>query len=128
MRKLIKSVSLSVAIVIFGGASVQAGGLVTGSGVVVRPSGDVLTNTHVVENCTEIIVRFSSGQVVAASLVASDDRSDLAVVRPIGMNSFPASVAHFREGIPLRAGDTVIALGYPLSNVLTKDAQLSLAT
>jgi hypothetical protein len=49
---------------------------------------------------------------------------DLAVVPTTGTTSPPA-VAHLREGTPLRAGDAVIALGYLLSNVLTKDAQLS---
>jgi S1-C subfamily serine protease len=51
-----------------------------------------------------------------------DEKNDLAVVRsktPI------SSVTNFRAGAPVRAGDAVVALGYPLSGVLATAANLS---
>jgi hypothetical protein len=75
----------------------------------------------VVENCTKITVR-SSSAASAAVLVARDEKNDLAVVR----SKLPlSSVATFREGAPVRAGDAVVALGYPLSGLLATTANLS---
>jgi hypothetical protein len=75
----------------------------------------------VVENCTKITVR-SSSAASAAILVARDEKNDLAVVR----SKLPlSSVATFREGAPVRAGDAVVALGYPLSGLLATTANLS---
>jgi S1-C subfamily serine protease len=51
-----------------------------------------------------------------------NERNDLAVIRL----AWPASsVAVFREGAPIRAGDAIVALGYPLSGVLATTANVS---
>jgi S1-C subfamily serine protease len=92
-----------------------------GSGVAIGAQGEVLTNAHVVDNCPQIIVRSSSGDSVAAFLVARDEKNDLAVIRR--HLPFPAS-ATFREG-PIRPGDQVVALGYPLSGLLATTANLT---
>ena len=121
MRMVIKIVSMSLAITISGSALVQAADLTSGSGVVIGANGEVLTNSHVVENCTKITVR-SSSAASAAFLVARDEKNDLAVVR----SKLPlSSVVAFREGGPVRAGDAVVALGYPLSGLLATTANLS---
>lgn len=78
-----------------------------GSGVVIGAQGEVLTNAHVVANCEQITVRSSPGDSAAASLIASDEKNDLAVIR---RQSPLSSVATFRDG-PIRAGDEVVALG-----------------
>jgi uncharacterized protein len=55
-------------------------------------------------------------------LIARDEKNDLAVVR----SKLPlSSVVAFREGGPVRAGDAVVALGYPLSGLLATTANLS---
>jgi S1-C subfamily serine protease len=100
----------------------EAAGISTGSGVVIGSRGDVLTNSHVVENCEKITLRLSSTNSATAVLVASDKRNDLAVIRtetPVG------SVASFREAPGIRTGDTVVALGFPLSGLLATTANLS---
>ena len=89
----------------------------TGSGAVIGTHGEVLTNAHVVENCTQITVQSSS-----ASVVARDEKNDLAVVHS---TLPPSPVAVFREGRAVRAGDAVVALGYPLSGLLADAASLS---
>jgi S1-C subfamily serine protease len=93
----------------------------TGSGVVIGARGELLTSAHVVENCTQISIRSSSGDSASGFLVARDERNDIAVIR----RQLPLSaVATFRD-LPIRFGDTVIALGYPLSGLLATTANLS---
>ena len=92
-----------------------------GSGVVVGDHGEVLTNAHVVKNCTRITVRTSAQDSAVALVVARDDQNDLAVVRS---NTPLSPVATFRDG-PIRAGDEVVALGYPLAGILASTANLT---
>jgi S1-C subfamily serine protease len=70
-------------------------------------------------------VKLTSGNSETAAVVERDERDDLAVVRLTDTNNLPTSVASFREGIPLRAGDAIVALGYPLSWLLATDANVS---
>jgi S1-C subfamily serine protease len=104
------------------GVAVRAADTFTGSGVVIGTRGEILTNSHVVEGCETITVQFSSKNSETAVVVARDQKNDLAVVR--SRNPSPA-VAAFQEGAPLRAGDAVVALGYPLSGLLATAASLS---
>jgi len=98
----------------------------TGSGVVIGKKGEILTNSHVVEACQTITVKLASGNAQPGALVARDERNDLAVIRLSGTDNYsPASIAVFREGLPVRAGDAIIALGYPLSGLLATEANLS---
>jgi S1-C subfamily serine protease len=98
----------------------RAADVSSGSGVVIGAHGEVLTNAHVVENCTKITVRSSSS--AAGYLVARDQVNDLAVVR----GDLPVtSVGVFRDSGPVRAGDAVVVLGYPLSGLLATTANLS---
>jgi S1-C subfamily serine protease len=103
-------------------AAVHAADTFTGSGVVIGTRGEILTNAHVVEGCKKITVQMFSQNSQAAVLVARDQQNDLAVVR---VNNPPPLVAAFREGTPLRAGDTVVALGFPLSGLLATTANLT---
>jgi S1-C subfamily serine protease len=112
---------VALATLISGVTAGQGADAFSGSGVVIGTNGEVLTNSHVVENCTKITVR-SSSAASAAFLVARDEKNDLAVVR----SKLPlSSVVAFREGGPVRAGDAVVVLGYPLSGLLATTANLS---
>src|SRR6516164_2974678 len=102
-------------------ASGRAADSLSGSGVVVGDHGEVLTNAHVVKACAQIIVRSPAGGSATAQLIARDDKNDLAVVRTRPLSS----VATFRDGKPVRAGDAIVALGYPLSGLLATEANLS---
>jgi len=95
------------------------------SGIVIDAKGEILTNAHVVEGCQTIVVKVASGNSQMGSLVARDKRNDLVLIRLSGANNPPTSVAVFREGPQLRAGDTVVALGYPLSGLLATTANVS---
>jgi Trypsin-like peptidase domain len=102
-------------------ASAQAAEISSGSGVMIGDHGEVLTNAHVVNACAQIIVRSPAGDSVTAQLIARDEKNDLAVVRTRPLSS----VATFRDGKPVRAGDAIVALGYPLARLLATTANLT---
>ena len=113
---------VALALLICSVAAGRAAEISSGSGVVINAKGEILTNAHVVEGCQKITVKAASGNPGTAELVARDERNDLAVIRL----TWPAgSVAVFREDAPIRAGDAIVALGYPLSGVLATTANVS---
>jgi TPR repeat protein len=122
MKTAITIILGSLATLILSALPIQAAEISSGSGVVISTRGEILTNSHVVEKCENITVQFSVGNAETATLIARDERNDLAVV---SVKTSPSSIAIFREGTPLRAGDTVVALGYPLSGLLATTANLS---
>jgi len=92
-----------------------AGGSGTGSGVVLRADGTVLTNNHVIEGAAgggSISIRFSNGKTVAADLVGRDPATDLAVIKARGVSD--AKPATLGTASSLHVGDTVLAIGSPL--------------
>jgi tetratricopeptide (TPR) repeat protein len=122
MRIVLTAFLVPLAALVPGVTAVRAADTFSGSGVVIGTQGEILTNSHVVENCESITVQFSDGNSESAVLAARDQKNDLAVIR---MNTPPASIAIFREGAPIRAGDAVVALGYPLSGLLASTTNVS---
>ena len=86
----------------------------TGSGVVVRPDGYIVTNSHVISGAGKdglVTATFSDGVQVPARIVGRSPTYDLAVVR-VDRKSLPA--APLGDSDRLRVGDAVIAVGSPL--------------
>ncbi len=83
----------------------------TGSGLVVDPTGYVLTNNHVIENASEIIVRLSDSRKFTARLVGRDPKTDLAVLKVEAPGPLPA--AELGDSDRLRVGQWAIAIGNP---------------
>ena len=52
-----------------------------GSGVIVHPDGFIVTNAHVIDGASEVLVMLADGRTASASLIGSDSLTDLAVVR-----------------------------------------------
>ena len=90
----------------------------TGSGLIVRSDGYVLTNDHVVDGATEVTVALSDGREFPGT-VAADFRSDLAVIK-IDAGA-PLPVAPFGDSDAVLPGQWAIAIGSPfdLQNTMT---------
>ncbi len=82
-----------------------------GSGVIVDPSGLVVTNYHVIENATEVKVALGDRRELEAEIVLRDPRTDLAVLRLKGGDHFPT--LELGDSDALEVGDFVIAIGDP---------------
>src|ERR1700738_3099470 len=83
-----------------------------GSGVMVDPSGLVVTNVHVIEGADQVKVSLSDKREFEAEIVLKDPRSDLAVLRLKGAHEqFPT--LDFANSDELMVGDVVLAIGNP---------------
>ena len=85
-----------------------------GSGVIISTDGYIVTNHHVVDGSEGIIVRLSSGEYYDAELVATDEKSDLAVVKIEATGLKPAVMG---DSSAVKVGDEVIAVGNPLGEL-----------
>jgi Do/DeqQ family serine protease len=83
-----------------------------GSGVMVDPSGLVVTNVHVIEGADQVKVSLSDKREFEAEIVLKDSRSDLAVLRlKDAHEKFPT--LDFANSDELLVGDVVLAIGNP---------------
>jgi putative serine protease PepD len=84
-----------------------------GSGVVFTADGYIVTNNHVVATAsgTTVTVSFSDGSKATGTIVGTDARYDLAVVK---VNKTGLTAAKFGKSSDVRVGDTVLAIGSPL--------------
>jgi serine protease Do len=81
-----------------------------GSGFIVSPDGYVLTNSHVVEAATEIIVRTSDRQEFLAQIIGADERSDIALLKIDGTDLPAVQIGSAND---LKVGEWVLAIGSP---------------
>ena len=84
---------------------------VSGSGIFISDQGYILTNNHVIEDVQDIQVILSGGEEYPASLVGTDQYSDIAILKTEG--DVPA-VATLGNSDILSPGESVIAIGSPL--------------
>jgi serine protease Do len=81
-----------------------------GSGVIVSPSGYILTNNHVVEKANSLKVTLSDGRDFSAKVVGTDPQTDVAVVK---INSSGLPILPFANSDAARVGDLCFAIGDP---------------
>jgi len=92
----------------------------TGSGVIYSSDGHVLTNHHVIAGCTQFKVITARGEEFSATLVASDEKLDVAVLklekpyRPKGFPTPPRIISSHR----VKSGEKVFTIGHPLGDLL----------
>ena len=91
-----------------------------GSGVIVDPTGFVLTNEHVILGGSKIQVTLSTGKQYPARVMGTAPESDLALLKIEGDRPFPT--AELGSSSDLMIGETLIAVGNPfgLSNTVTQ--------
>lgn len=81
-----------------------------GSGVIMSEDGYILTNKHVIQNADQIVVALQNGNIYEASLVGSDNLTDLAVLK-IHANNL--STIPQNPDRPVHVGDVALAIGNP---------------
>ena len=81
-----------------------------GSGVIVSPSGYILTNNHVIEGADEIEVILNDSRRTKAKVIGTDPDSDLAILK-IELDKLPVIVLGNSDA--LSVGDHVLAIGNP---------------
>jgi len=89
--------------------NVQVAG--TGSGVILRSDGHILTNNHVVEDAGEIEVTLASGERLDGRVVAGDPETDVAVIK-IDKADLPAAAIGSVKTV--QVGELAVAIGSPL--------------
>jgi serine protease Do len=82
-----------------------------GSGFIVDPKGVILTNYHVVENMTGIMVKLQTGEQLRGTVVGSDEETDIAVIRVNAGRDLPAVTLGNSDD--MQVGDWVLAIGSP---------------
>lgn len=93
----------------------------SGSGFFVSKEGHVLTNNHVVDDCTSIRVFMDQAAAAAARVIARDATNDLAL---LSTALKPLRTASLRSSV--RLGESVAAFGYPHADVLASSGNFTL--
>ena len=87
-----------------------------GSGVIIDESGLIVTNNHVIEGASTVIVRLTDGSEYKAKLVGTEASADLAVLK-INAGDRDLTVARLGCSADLVVGEDVVAIGNPLGSL-----------
>lgn len=94
-------------------------GIMSGSGVIIKTGGEILTNAHVVKNMNMILVVMNDGKGYEAQLKYIDDDTDLAVVK---IKKIGLPVVKLANSEDIVVGKQVIAIGTPITFSLRNSA------
>lgn len=83
----------------------------TGSGIILRSDGHIITNAHVVEGSGAIEVTLASGDKLPATIIGTDIETDVAVIK-VDRTDLPGAVLGSVKD--LQVGETAVAIGSPL--------------
>ncbi|MES2583410.1 MAG: Do family serine endopeptidase [Pseudomonadota bacterium] len=96
-----------------------------GSGFIVRADGVIITNAHVVNDAEEVVVKLSDRREFVATVLGTDKRTDIAVLKVDAINLPAVSLNTSRQ---LRVGEWVMAIGSPFGLESTVTAGVVSAT
>ena len=85
-----------------------------GSGVIYREDGYIITNNHVIQGSSSITVTLHDGTEYPATLVATDELTDIAVIKIDATGLQPVTFGDMNK---VSVGDAVIAIGNPLGTL-----------
>lgn len=108
-----------------GKVALPAGSMSSGTAFAISPDGLLVTNAHVAANCAEITVRQFDGTTTPASLLAADGTNDLALIK---IGSTTPNFAQLRGAPEIRQGESVVAVGFPLHDILSAGTNLTTGT
>ena len=83
----------------------------TGSGFILNPEGEILTNNHVVADAAQLTVTLADKKVYKARLLGTDPRNDLALIKIDAGRKLPT--LHLGDSDNLVVGQKVLAIGNP---------------
>jgi len=84
----------------------------SGSGIIINADGHIVTNEHVISGASSISVILNDGKEYPATIVGSDVRTDIAVIKVDVGKDLPFAI--FGDSSDLKTGESVIAIGNPL--------------
>lgn len=90
-----------------------------GSGVILSADGYIVTNNHVVDNASEIMVKLNDNREFKGRIIGTDANSDLALIKIEAKNLQPITIGNSDE---LKLGEWVLAIGNPYSLTSTVTA------
>jgi S1-C subfamily serine protease len=108
-----------------GKTALPAGSMSSGTAFAISQDGLLVTNAHVAASCAEITVRQFDGTTTSASLLAADGTNDLALIK---ITSATPDFAQLRGAPEIRQGESVIAVGFPLHDILSAGTNLTTGT
>ena len=83
----------------------------TGSGFIIKPTGEILTNNHVVSGTAELTVTLADKKVYKAKVLGTDPRNDLALIRIDTGRKLPSLPLGNSDALVV--GQKVLAIGNP---------------
>ncbi len=85
----------------------------SGSGIIIRQEGYIVTNQHVIDGASEISVILNTGEEYTATLVGQDSKTDIAVLK-IDPGDKELTVATLGDSTTVQVGERAVAIGNPL--------------
>ena len=86
----------------------------SGGGVIISSDGYILTNNHVINSANEINIRLHDGTEYKATVVGSDSRTDIGILKVDAKNLKPVVVG---DSDKLVVGETAVVIGNPLGKL-----------
>ena len=83
----------------------------SGSGIIIRSDGYIITNQHVIDGATSVTVILNNNEEYEASIIGEDSKTDLAVIKIKADNLTAAEIGKSSE---LEVGEKAVAIGNPL--------------
>jgi Do/DeqQ family serine protease len=98
---------------LFYGRSSQRAQVGTGSGVIISPTGYIVTNNHVIRNATEISITLNNNKSYMAELIGTDEATDIALLKIEPDEDLPFMA--FGDSDSAKIGEWVLAVGNPFN-------------
>ncbi|EPR70659.1 HtrA protease/chaperone protein [Winogradskyella psychrotolerans RS-3] len=97
----------------FYGRSSQRAQIGTGSGVIISPTGYIVTNNHVIKNANEISITLNNNKSYMAELIGTDETTDIALLKIEANEDLPFMA--FGDSDNAKIGEWVLAVGNPFN-------------
>ena len=93
--------------------------IATGSGVIISEDGYIVTNNHVIDDASNVLITLNDGRELSAKIIGSDPNTDLALLKVDEKNLL---FTEFGNSDDLKLGDWVLAVGNPFNLTSTVTA------